>query len=157
VYGEVGSAYNQPGIYDQPTVAAHFFGKLMKYLGTDNVCWGTDSVIYGSPQPFIQAFRALEIPQSMQTQYGYPPLDNTTPEGKLNKQKIFGLNAAKAYGIDVAAKRCEVDQCPYTALKQRMDEELGPGRWAFREPLGPQTYDDYVQDAYRSAALGRPT
>lgn len=157
VYGEVGSAFNQRGIYDNPQVAAHFFGKLMKYLGTDNVCWGTDCVIYGSPQPYIMAFRSLEIPQTMRDQYGYPALDNSTPEGILNKQKILGLNAAKAYGIDVNMKRCQIEQCPYTALKERMDEELGPGRWAFQEPLGPKTYDEYVEEAYVAAALGRPT
>lgn len=156
VYGEVGSAFNRSSVYKDPTVAAHFFGKLMKYLGTDNVCWGTDCVIYGSPQPYIDAFRALEIPQSMRDMYGYPALDNTTPEGIENKKKIFGLNAAKAYGIDVERKRCQIDACPITALKRNMDEELGPRRWSFEEPRGPKTYDEFVEQAYAAAALGRP-
>jgi hypothetical protein len=156
VYGEIGSAFNQRGIYDNPTVAAHFFGKLMKYLGPDNVCWGTDCVIYGSPQRFIEAFRALEIPQSMRDQYGYPALDNSTDEGKANKAKIFGLNAAKAYGVDPEAKRCAIESCPVTALKQNIDGEFGPRRWSFEEPRGPKTRKEYIEDAYAAAALGRP-
>ena len=87
---EVGSAINE--LQADPIAAAHFFGKLMKYVGVDNVVWGTDCVIYGSPQPYIEWFRALTIPEDMQRQFGYPPLDAT------NKAKIFGLNAAALYG-----------------------------------------------------------
>ena len=41
----------------------------------------------------------FQIPESMQAMYGYPAL---TPEVK---RKIFGLNAAAVYGVDVA-DRC---------------------------------------------------
>jgi predicted TIM-barrel fold metal-dependent hydrolase len=156
VYAETGSSYNRAAVYQDPTIAAHYFGKLMKYIGTDNVCWGTDCVISGSPQPYIEALRALEIPQSMRDQYGYPALDNTTPEGQLNQAKIFGLNAAKAYGVDPEKIRCELDQCPITARKKLMDEELGSRRWSFQPPGGPKTYDAFLEDSYAAAALGRP-
>jgi uncharacterized protein len=148
VYGEVGSALNQ--IQSNPVTAAHFFGKLMKYVGTDNVLWGTDCVIYGSPKPFIDWFRALTIPEPMQQEFGYPPLDDTA------KAKIFGLNAARLYDIDVAAKRCQVDACPTAQLRRRLDEEFGTGRWTVQEPGGPKTWDEYVQHTKENAARGRP-
>jgi uncharacterized protein len=148
VYAEVGSAINR--VQDDPIQAAHFFGKLMKYVGVDRVVWGTDSVIGGSPQPFIQWFRALTIPADMQAQYGYPPLDDT------NKRKIFGLNAAALYGVDVDAKRCQVDACPTALLKRRLDDEFGPNRWAFQRPGGPKTWEEFVEHSRKAAALGRP-
>lgn len=148
VYAEIGSAINQ--VQNDPTAAAHFFGKLMKYVGTDRVVWGTDCVIYGSPQQFIEWFRALTIPQALQDQYGYPALDAT------NKAKIFGLNAAALYNIDVNAKRCQVNACPMTQMKRELDEEYGPRRWMFQEPGGPKTWQEYVEHSRRSAALGRP-
>jgi uncharacterized protein len=148
VYAEVGSAINQ--VMSSPMQAAHFFGKLMKYIGTENVVWGTDCVIYGSPQPFIEWFRMLTIPQELQEQYGYPPLDAT------NKAKIFGLNSARIYDVDVEAKRCQVAQCETAQLKRQLDEELGPRRWAFQQPGGPKTWDEYVAEGRLCAARGRP-
>jgi hypothetical protein len=148
VYAEVGSAINQ--VQSDPTAAAHFFGKLMKYVGVDKVLWGTDCVIYGSPQPYIEWFRALRIPVELQDQYGYPPLDDQ------NRAKIFGLNAAKIYGVDPAAKRCQVNACTMAELKRRLDEEFGPRRWMFRRPGGPRTFREYVEETRRRAAAGRP-
>jgi hypothetical protein len=133
-----------------PVAAAHFFGKLLKYVGPDNVLWGTDCIIYGSPQPFIQWFRTVTIPQSMQEQYGYPPLDD------LQKAKIFGLNAATIYGIDVHATRCKVECTPTARLKKRLDEELGPNRWMFQKPKGPQTWGEFVAHSNDCVRLGRP-
>jgi hypothetical protein len=148
VYAEVGSAINQ--VQSNAIASAHFFGKLMKYVGVDRVVWGTDCVIYGSPQPYIEWFRNLSIPDELQQQYGYPPLDAT------NKAKIFGLNSAKLYGIDVAAKRCKVQTSALENLRRRLDEEYGPRRWAFQEPGGPKTWSEYVEHSKRAALLGRP-
>jgi predicted TIM-barrel fold metal-dependent hydrolase len=148
VYGEVGSAINQ--LQTDPTAAAHFFGKLMKHIGVDRVGWGTDCVLYGSPQPFIEWFRALTIPESMQTDHGYPALDATA------KRKILGENAARLYGIDIAAQRCQIDSCQQAWLRKGMDEELGIRRWMFRAPGGPKTYADFLEDYKRQLAVGRP-
>lgn len=75
----------------RPTEAAHVLGKLLRYVGEDNILWGTQSTFYGNPQPQLAAFRAFEIPADMQAQYGYPAL---TPE---RKAKILGLNAARLF------------------------------------------------------------
>jgi uncharacterized protein len=56
--------------------------------------WGTDSIWWGSPQWQIEAFRRLEMPQDLQTRFGYKPLTTEV------KRQIFGLNAARVYGID---------------------------------------------------------
>jgi predicted TIM-barrel fold metal-dependent hydrolase len=148
VYAEVGSALNQ--INKDPTAAAHFFGKLMKYVGVDRVVWGTDCVVYASAQTFIDWFRVLTIPEAMQTQYDYPPLDAT------NKRKIFGLNAAALYNIDPEANRCRIEASSMGKLRRELNEEYGKYRWAMRQPLGPRSFEEYVLQCRQARAAGRP-
>jgi predicted TIM-barrel fold metal-dependent hydrolase len=92
VYAELGSTWWT--IMRDPPQAAHVLGKLLEYVGEDNVLWGTDCIFYGSPQDQIQAFRAFRISEEFQERYGYPAL---TP---LRKAKILGLNGARVYGVD---------------------------------------------------------
>jgi len=54
----------------RPTEAAHVLGKLMKYVGEDNILFATDSMLYGKPDPQVQRFREFEIPDDMQQRYG---------------------------------------------------------------------------------------
>jgi hypothetical protein len=77
----------------RPNEAAHVLGKLLLYVGEDNILWGTASVFYGGPQPQIEAFRKFEIPADMRAKFGYPEL---TAE---RKAKILGLNAARLFCI----------------------------------------------------------
>lgn len=97
VYAELGSTWRF--VMRDPDQAAHLLGKLLKHLGEDRILWGTDSIWYGSPQDQIQAFRAFEISNEFQQRYGYPAL---TP---VAKRKIFGLNAARVYGLEPEAMR----------------------------------------------------
>ncbi len=92
VYAELGSTWRF--LMRNPDNAAHALGKLFKYIGEDNVLWGTDSIWYGSPQDQIQAFRTFQISQEFQERYGY------TSIGEELRRKVFGLNAAKPYQID---------------------------------------------------------
>ena len=92
VYAELGSTWRY--LMREPDQAAHAIGKLLKYVGEDNVVWGTDCIWYGSPQDQIQAFRNFQISEELREQYGYPKI---TPEIRA---KIFGLNAVKSYRID---------------------------------------------------------
>ena len=94
VYAELGTTWFN--LMSSMSEAAHVLGKLLKYLGPDRILWGTDSYNNGGPQPQIQAFRAFQIPESMQMLYGYPALTAEV------KRKIFGLNAAAVYGVDPA-------------------------------------------------------
>ncbi|MET0344131.1 MAG: amidohydrolase family protein [Polyangiales bacterium] len=108
---------------------AHVLGKLLKYVGEDNVVWGTDSIWYGSPQSQIESFLAFQISPQFQRQYGYPELTVDI------KRKILGLNAARAYGINPEATRCAIGTGRMAKFKAEQDAEWGERRWAFRTPL----------------------
>jgi predicted TIM-barrel fold metal-dependent hydrolase len=91
VYAELGTTWFL--MLRRPLEAAHVLGKLLVALGPERILWGTDSIWYGSPQPLIDAFRAFTIPETLQEQYGYPPLDLET------KERILSFNARRVYGI----------------------------------------------------------
>ena len=91
VYAELGSTWRF--LMRDPEQAAHALGKLIVACGENNVLWGTDSIWYGSPQDQIQAFRTFQISAQSRERHGYPEI---TPEMRA---KIFGLNAAKVYGL----------------------------------------------------------
>jgi uncharacterized protein len=97
VYAELGSTWWT--VMRDPEQAAHVLGKLLRYVGEDNVLWGTDCIFYGSPQDQIQAFRAFRISSEFQERYGYPAL---TP---LVKAKVLGLNGARVYGVEPVVRR----------------------------------------------------
>jgi uncharacterized protein len=94
VYAELGSTWYL--MLRRPVEAAHVLGKLLRAVGPDRIVWGTDSIWYGSPQPLIDAFRAFEIPERMQEEFGYPPLTVET------KAKVLGVNSRSVYGITEA-------------------------------------------------------
>jgi len=93
VYAELGSTWRFA--MRDPDSAAHIIGKLVKHVGEHNVLYGSDRIWYGSPQDQIQALRSFQISDELQEKHGYAKLT-----AKLRAQ-IFGLNAAKPYGIDV--------------------------------------------------------
>lgn len=97
VYAELGSTWRF--LMRDPDNASHALGKLFKYVGENNVLWGTDSIWYGSPQDQIQAFRTFQISTEFQERFGYPAI---TPELRA---KVFGLNAAEPYNISTVEIR----------------------------------------------------
>ncbi|MFN7928156.1 MAG: amidohydrolase family protein [Blastocatellia bacterium] len=98
VYCEIGSFFNVLAVTD-PVLCAHGIGKNIKHYGADHVVWGTDCLWWGSPQWGIDAFKRFQIPDDMCAKFGYKKIT------KEDKAKIFGLNAAKLYKVDVKAKR----------------------------------------------------
>lgn len=98
VYCEIGSFFNILAVTD-PIMCMHGMGKNIKYYGADHVVWGTDCLWWGSPQWAIDAFKRFQISDEMCEKFGYKKIT------KEDKAKIFGLNAAKLYKIDVKAKR----------------------------------------------------
>ena len=94
VYAELGSTWRF--LMREPEQAAHALGKLIRYCGESNVLWGTDSIWYGSPQDQIQAFRTFQISPRLRERFGYADM---TP---ALRARIFGLNAAKVYGLSPA-------------------------------------------------------
>jgi predicted TIM-barrel fold metal-dependent hydrolase len=146
VYAELGSVWTN--LLSVPDQAAHVLGKLMLYLGEDNVLWGTDSIWTGSPQPLIEAFWAFEISQQFQDLYGYPALT------EQRKRKILGLNGAAVFGIDPEAMRCELDQGALARTKRWLDAEVGPRRWTAMPALGPRTRREFA--GFLRSQDGRP-
>ena len=98
VHVEIGSAFGPLAIV-HPEACMHLIGKNIKYYGVDHVLWGTDCLWWGSPQWVIDAFKRFQISDEVCEKFGYTKLT------KEDKAKIFGLNAAKLYGVDVEAER----------------------------------------------------
>jgi hypothetical protein len=145
VYAELGSTWRF--LITRPAAAAHVLGKLLLHLGEDRILWGTDSIWYGSPQDQISAFRAFEIPQSMQDQYGYPPLTNEA------KAKILGITAAKVYGIDVEATRCAIRNDDVSRAKLAIQSDSSLRQPSYRQ-IGPQSRREFLR--YLKAHEGLP-
>ena len=82
-----------------PEMCQHLIGKNIKIYGADHVIWGTDCLWWGSPQWAIDAFKRFQISDELCEKFGYKKLT------KEDKAKIFGLNAARIYGIDASEKR----------------------------------------------------
>ena len=118
VYAELGSTWRL--LMRDPQSATHALGKLFKYIGEDNVLWGTDSIWYGSPQDQIQAFRTFQISEKLREKHGYPEI---TP--KL-RAKVFGLNAMKPYRISAEEMK-----------RHTAHDRIANDRIAYREAPNP--------------------
>jgi uncharacterized protein len=118
IYMELGSTFGQLATTN-PTACAHLLGQVIAAFGADHVLWGTDSIWYGTPQWQIEAFRRFEIPDALVEKHGYALL--TRPV----KEQIFGLNAARLFNVDVAAKRNEIPADYLSRIKMSYLEE-GP-------------------------------
>jgi predicted TIM-barrel fold metal-dependent hydrolase len=118
VYCEIGSFFGPLAIL-HPELAMHGMGKNIKYYGVDHVIWGTDCLWWGSPQWVIDAFKRFQISDEFCEKFGYKKIT------KEDKAKIFGLNAARLYGIDVKAKRKALPADAISRLKTAYLERGG--------------------------------
>jgi hypothetical protein len=125
VYAELGSTWWNA--MREPTQAAHVVGKLMQHVGEDRLVWGTDSIWYGSPQDQIQAFRAFQISEAFQEQFGYPAL---TP---AVKRKVLGQTSAKVYGVEPVVARCEASPEDVEAMRASLPPSTTHGPTTARE------------------------
>lgn len=113
VYADLGQIFAQT-LIAQPRMCAAIMGTLIRGLGHDRVCWGTDAVWTGSPQWQIEGLRRLEIPQDMQTAHGFAPLG--AADGPV-KTAVFGGNNARLYGIDVARTHAALADDRFASIK----------------------------------------
>ena len=95
VYADVGQLFAQ-SVVAEPRLGAALMGIMVKGMGADHICWGTDAIWTGSPQWQIEALRRLEIPEDMQKQYGFAPLGG--PTGPV-KTAVFSGNNMRLYGV----------------------------------------------------------
>ena len=118
IYMELGSTFGQL-VTTQPAACAHLLGQIIQTFGADHVLWGTDSIWYGTPQWQIEAFRRFQIPDQLIESHRYQSLTRQV------KEQIFGLNAARIFGVDVKAKRHEVSKDALSQIRMSYLEE-GP-------------------------------
>ena len=118
IYMEIGSTFAQLAT-THPLACAHFFGQILAAFDAEHVLWGTDSIWYGTPQWQIEAFRRFQIPEPLVEKHRYQALTRDV------KAKIFGLNAARLFQIDVAAVRNALPKDAVGRLRMSYREE-GP-------------------------------
>ncbi len=133
VYAELGSTWRF--VMRDPNNAAHTIGKLLKYIGEDNVLCGTDSIWYGSPQDQVQAFRTFQISEAFQEKYAHPAM---TPRLRA---KILGLNATRRDNIQ-----------PEEVIERARSDEMYMRRQAYRRApnphfltFGPKTRREFIR------------
>jgi uncharacterized protein len=124
VYMELGSTFGQL-VTTNPTACAHLLGQIVDAFGADHVLWGTDSIWYGTPQWQIEAFRRFQIPDALVEKHGYAPLARPV------KEQIFGLNAARLFGVDVNARRNDIPRDYVSRMKMAyLEDGAAPShRW----------------------------
>jgi uncharacterized protein len=144
IYAELGTTWES--VRSNYAAATHILGKLLKYVGEDNIVWGTDCMWYGPPQEQITTFMSFKMDESIRMAEGYPDL---TPEIKT---KIMGLNAAKVFGVDPVATRCGVKETDLAMLKRDYDSEFGRFRWVFNRPEMTTRRQFFQNAAFHRAA-----
>lgn len=95
VYG--GLAVVMPFIHSRPRYFAEVLANLLWWVGPDRLLFASDYAIW-HPRWIVEKFAAFELPADVQAEFGV----SLTPE---TKRKILGENAARLYGIDIAAQR----------------------------------------------------
>jgi hypothetical protein len=83
------------------------------------VIWGTDCLWWGSPQWAIEAFKRFQISDELCERFGYKKIT------KEDKAKIFGLNAAKLYGVDLTKGRKALPADALSRLKTAYIDQGG--------------------------------
>ena len=135
VYGDVGQLFATT-LVAEPNVCAALMGTLIKGLGVDHVCWGTDALWTGAPQWQIEGLRRLEIPEVMQKKFGYAPLG--AADGPV-KTAIFGDNNARLYNIQPKRAMLDIKGDRFAMMKARYDKagpEPSHTRYGYVVPSG---------------------
>jgi len=85
-----------------PRAIQETMGRLLRDVGAHKLLWGSEAPVLGCPQPILEAFMALEIPDDLRRNYGYPQIT------REDKAMILGKNMARLTGVDIEAKRREL-------------------------------------------------
>jgi uncharacterized protein len=136
VYFELGSTFQQLSA-SNPVRCLHMLGQMLQVAGADHILWGTDSIWGGSPQSQIERLRRLRMTDELMERYGYSQLTDEI------KNQIFGLNAARLFGIDVAARRNAIQADRLTQLRQEYQQNPCPSNtqygWVWVDDGGEPT------------------
>lgn len=85
-----------------PRKFQHQLGQLLQECGAEKLLWGSEAALYGTPQPYLEAFWEMEIPEDLQDGYGYPQVT------ERDKRLILGENFARLMRVDIAQKSKEL-------------------------------------------------
>ena len=118
VYADVGQLFAMT-LIAEPRVTAALMGTMIKKMGVERVCWGTDAVWTGSPQWQIEGLRRLEIPEDMQKKYGFEPLGSA--DGPV-KSAILAGNNARLYNIDIQKTERDLNKDRLTIMKAEYEK-----------------------------------
>ena len=173
VYGEIGATWHS--VMSTPDEASHLLGKLITHVGPKRICWGTDSLWYGTPQPEIVALRAFRMTDAAKKLYNLPygidgdvddprrnahsagsymsrhrhvkgwPTDKRAHPERSIRNAIFGRNAARAYRIDADAHLNAI-KCDEVE-KLRESYLINPGTERERAPYRSNTVYGYRDGA----------
>ena len=119
IYFELGSTFQQLSA-SNPVRCLHMLGQMIQVAGADHILWGTDSIWGGSPQSQIERMRRLRMTDSLIEGFGYPQLTEEI------KSRIFGLNAARLFGVNVAAVRHAIQSDRLAQLRQDYQQDPSP-------------------------------
>jgi hypothetical protein len=119
IYFELGGTFNILSS-GNPERCLHMLGQIIQVAGADHILWGTDSIWNGSPQSQIQRLRKLTMPEKLMEKFKYAPLTDAV------KAQILGLNAAKVFGVDVAAQRKAIKADKLTMLRDEYRRNPAP-------------------------------
>ena len=157
VYAELGSVWRS--VMDDPDQCAHLLGKLINHVGPKRIAWGTDSLWYGSPQAEIIAMRRFEFSERGKELYGLPfglegdvedPTRKAPRPERTIRNGILGRNAARAYKINVEARRNAIACDDVQKLRDEGYLRGEPGSMKESAPLashvspGPRTRREIV-------------
>lgn len=99
VYG--GLAVALPFIHSRPRYFGEIIAELLFWIGPEKILFGSDYAIW-TPKWLVEKLWAYQIPEDISAERGGVQLTDEI------KEKILGLNAAKLYNIDVAARKAEL-------------------------------------------------
>ena len=161
VWAELGSVWRD--VMGDPDQAAHLLGKLITHVGPKRVCWGTDSLWYGSPQSEIVALRRFEFTERGKELYNLPfglegdVEDPTRPApnpARTIRNGILGRNVAPAYRIDPDQRFKEILCDEVSKLKDEgyvtapAGDEREAAALATNELHGPRTRREAIKSIY---------
>lgn len=156
VYAELGSVWR--AVMHSPDQCAHLLGKLITHVGPKRICWGTDSLWYGSPHPEIVALRRFEFTSEGRALYGLPyglegdvedPQRPAPTPARSIRNAILGRNGAAVYGIDPDAARARVEADDLARMRDEfiLDRGLPTERapLASNRVIGPRTRRQFLR------------
>ncbi len=151
VYGDVGQLFATT-LVAEPNVCAALMGTLIKGLGADHVCWGTDALWTGSPQWQIEGLRRLEIPEEMQKKHGFAALG--AADGPV-KSRDLRCSTMPSSTTSSRGGRCSTSRATASPPSRKRTRKTAPRRsnlrYGYVVPNGPVDYS-----RVRMTNAGRP-